>query len=223
MKPTILLVEDDQDLGKAIQQSLITHGYEVQLCYTYAQALQEIQTPYSCYLLDIQLQDGNGLRLCRRIREHSDAPILIISADQAEGTILQGYAYQADDYITKPFRLSILLAKIKAVLHRTQPPTLFEYQGYRLSCASLCLFLPDDESIPLTVTETAILHVLFANPSRYVTRAELQRAIWMKTGRETSDETITVRISMLNKKIPAASVNFIESIRYLGYRLRIQQ
>ena len=188
MKHTILIVEDDKDLGKAMKQALQAQDYEVQLCFTYAQAQQEIQTPYSCYLLDIRLQDGNGLRLCRLIRKQSDAPVIIISADQKEGTILQGYEYQADDYIIKPFRLAVLLAKIKAVLHRSQSQMLLEYQGYRLSCDSSCLYLPTDETLSLTATEAAILHVLFTNSSRYVSREELKRAIWMKTGRETSDE-----------------------------------
>lgn len=99
----ILLVEDDKVLANTLAEILEKKGYETTICYNYMQAYHEIEHAFDCFLLDQILPDGNGLDLCRLIREKSASPILIISSDTAESSILKGFALEADDYIEKPF------------------------------------------------------------------------------------------------------------------------
>lgn len=115
----ILLVEDDKVLANTLAEILEKKGYETTICYNYMQAYHEIEHAFDCFLLDQILPDGNGLDLCRLIREKSASPILIISSDTAESSILKGFALEADDYIEKPFRLNVFLAKIESVLRRS--------------------------------------------------------------------------------------------------------
>jgi DNA-binding response OmpR family regulator len=112
----ILVLEDNKNLAFAI--SHVLQEYEVSVCLNARQAYEKLEKPFDCYLLDIGLPDGNGLEICSYIRTFSNRPILILSADRTEESILKGYASLADDYLEKPFLLSVLQAKIKALMHR---------------------------------------------------------------------------------------------------------
>lgn len=114
----ILIIEDDKELAYTLKDILEHNAFDVMICFTFEQAYQELNRAYDCYLIDNRLPDGCGLDLCKLIREITDDPIVFISSDTNESSILKSYEFDADDYIEKPFRIKVLLAKIQSVLKR---------------------------------------------------------------------------------------------------------
>ena len=116
----ILIIEDDKELAYTLKDILEHIAFDVMICFTFEQAYQELNRAYDCYLIDNRLPDGCGLDLCKLIREITDDPIVFISSDTNESSILKSYEFDADDYIEKPFRIKVLLAKIQSVLKKSR-------------------------------------------------------------------------------------------------------
>ncbi|MDD7280666.1 response regulator transcription factor [Floccifex sp.] len=212
----ILIVEDDKELALTLSEILEQHQYETMICYNCKQAYNEIQKPYDCFLLDNRLPDGSGMELCSYIRQFSHDPIIFISSDTQETSILKGFALQADDYIEKPFRLKVLLAKIEAVLKRAGKYN----EIYKLKDA--CLYkqhkklVINEEEFELTITDTVILECLFKSYPRVVSRNEICSALFHNMGKVTSDATLNVRISELRRRLGVYGSR-VESVRHVGY------
>lgn len=214
----ILIVEDDKDLAITLKKVLERHSFYVQICYTFQQACIEIEKPFDCYLLDIRLPDGSGYDICKLIRLSSDNPILFISADHSETSELQAFHVKGDDYIEKPFHLSVLVAKIEALLLRLHLRTDTLQRGDIIFDKDNHVFKDGALSIHLTKTEMVIIETLLKNNNAIVSRERLLHAIWSNTNTNTSDSTLTVRISTLKKKIETNNRIHIECIRSVGYR-----
>lgn len=216
----VLIVEDDKDLAATLSKILQNKGFETMVCYTFQQAYHEIEHHYDCFLLDQVLPDGNGFQLLSLIREKSSSPVLILSSDRNENSILKGYALEADDYIEKPFRLNVFLAKLESVLRRAGT-TISEYSidGFRLSFGTRKLYIEEQE-VSLTLTESIILESLFQVYPNIVSRKQLIQNIYAKTHRETSSQTLNVRLSELRKKLGVHSVH-IENIVGSGLRWKL--
>lgn len=216
----ILIVEDDRDLADTLAKILQNKGFETMTCYTYEQAYNEIENHFDCFLLDQILPDGNGFQLLTMIREKSSSPVLIISSDKNEHSILKGYALEADDYIEKPFRLNVFLAKLESVLRRTGT-TRSEYsiEDFHLFIDTKRLYVQGQE-IPLSLTESIILESLFQAYPNVVSRKQLVQNIYSKTHRETSPKTLNVRLSELRKKLGIYATH-IENIAMSGLRWKI--
>lgn len=213
----ILLVEDDQDLANTLADILEKKGYETTVCYNYVQAYHEIEHSFDCFLLDQILPDGNGLELCRLIRERSLSPILIISSDTAESSILKGYSLEADDYIEKPFRLNVFLAKVESVLRRSGKLNSEIIVGdFRLS-TELKMLSIFDQNISLTLTESVILETLFRSYPHVSSRQKITQNIFDKTNKMTSAQTLNVRLSELRKKL-GIYASHLEAIHNSGLR-----
>ncbi|MBM6810381.1 response regulator transcription factor [Faecalitalea cylindroides] len=213
----ILLVEDDKVLANTLAEILEKKGYETTICYNYMQAYHEIEHAFDCFLLDQILPDGNGLDLCRLIREKSASPILIISSDTAESSILKGFALEADDYIEKPFRLNVFLAKIESVLRRSgKLDKEITIGDFRLSTELKILSAPNQD-ISLTVTESAILENIFRFFPHIASRQQITRNIFDRTNKITSAQTLNVRLSELRKKLGIHS-SHLEAIPNSGLR-----
>lgn len=213
----ILLVEDDIELAKRIQEALSIHTYETTICVTYKQALNEIKRPFDCYLLDVHLPDGNGLELCSEIRFHCKNPIIFISSDTSEESILMSYKIDGDDYIEKPFRLRVLLAKVEYCLKKTGIlNNEMEIDGFTLNKNTHTLFCPDMQ-IDLSPTEYTIIEQLFSSYPNPVSREKMYIALFSSTGKNISDATLNVRVSELKKKLGSYSYK-IQSKRYIGYK-----
>lgn len=213
----ILIVEDDKDLANTISKILKSKGFETVVCFNFMQAYNEIEQNYDCFLLDQLLPDGNGFQLLSMIREKNSSPVLMISSDRNESSILKGYDLLADDYIEKPFRLNVLLAKLESVLRRAGK------LNNQITIDDCTLFLETKELIiqnnrfDLTTTETIILSSLFQAYPNVVSRKKLIQDIYARTKHETSSSTLNVRLSELRKKLDIYSYH-IENITGSGLR-----
>ncbi len=223
----VLVVEDQADLNEAIARVLQREGFQVLVAYRAAEALEVIEEGRAdAVILDLNLPDMDGVDVCRRIREVSDVPVLMLTARTAEKERVAGLEAGADDYITKPFSIRELVARLRAVLRRRRPvrqeapqPTrrvlqvddiLLDRDGYQLYVRG--------KPVPVTPTEFKILRVLMENRGRVVSREELARAVW---GDEPPDShVIDVHISKVRSKIGDSpkQPKHLHTIRGLGYR-----
>ncbi len=194
----ILVLDDDAILNKNIGLALQTAGYTVLSAVTIAEA--EAQFPNAdLLLLDIILPDGNGVELCRRIRDCSDVPIIFLTSNDEETDIIKGLESGGDDYITKPFRLRELLSRIGANLRR-----------YSVTPQSA---LPE-----LTAVEQKLLEYLMRNKGRYLTREQILAYLWDSKGCFVNDNTLSVHISRLRDKLKETDCGRIITKRGLGYQ-----
>ncbi|MDO4863500.1 MAG: response regulator transcription factor [Ruminococcus sp.] len=192
----ILLVEDDRSLSGSIALALGSDGHSVAQAYSAEQA-QELLAGADIVLLDVSLPDKSGFELCRIIRESSDIPIIFITSYDEEADILRGLDSGGDDYITKPFRLNVLLSRVRAVLRR---------------CT---VQLPDME---LTAVEKKLLEYLMLNRERFLTREQILAYLWDSKGCFVNDNTLSVNISRLRDKLRSSGRGQIITERGVGYK-----
>lgn len=213
----ILIVEDDKNLALTLREVVESKGFETTVCFNFQQALHEIEKAFDLYLLDVRLPDGNGLDLCKKIRETSQDPILFISSDTSEASILKSYSLQADDYVEKPVRLNILLAKIDSILQRVGKYT----ETYHIGSATLNIkeqsLMIQQNIYELSTVELSILEGLFKAYPAFVTRENCCRLVFGRTSHYPSLATLSVRISELKKKLDHDAYH-IDSFRTLGFR-----
>ena len=217
----ILFVADDHFLRKKIIQMLCQQGYEVLEADSKLQASHMIlsDSNIDLYLLDVMLSDGDGFSLCRLIREHSNHPILFLTACDDEESVVTGLKLGADDYITKPFREAVLLARIETNLRRLSNAALTDYLqagDAKLDLTNNQLYIADTP-IVLAPVEYEIVHILMQQTGMIVRREIFQECIWEFDG-GVDDNTLTVHISRIRRKIGATR---IETIKGFGYRWRV--
>lgn len=192
----ILLVEDDRTLSGSIALALNSDGHSVLQAYSSEEAA-EFLTQADMVLLDVSLPDKSGFELCKAIRESSDIPIIFITSYDEETDILRGLDSGGDDYITKPFRLNVLLSRVRAVLRR---------------CT---VQLPD---IELTAVEEKLLEYLMQNRGRFLTREQILAYLWDSKGCFVNDNTLSVNISRLRDKLRDSGKGQIITKRGVGYK-----
>ncbi len=226
--PCILLVEDDADTRRLVARNLEAHGYDVEATPDGATALArwEARRP-DLVLLDLGLPDLDGVSIIRHIRREANTPILVLSARGREEQKVDALDHGADDYVTKPFGMSELHARLRALLRRSAGP---DREGDGAVCSGrICLDVPRHEvsvagsPVHLTPREFELLRVLISAGGRVVTRQRLLEAVW---GRAYADEGhyLHVHISQLRRKLDAAAPELeagaaIESEPGVGYRL----
>lgn len=201
----ILVVEDDQLLNSTLHYNLITVGYEVDAALTKkdAQYLYRKQK-YDLIILDINLPDGNGFDLCEEIQKHhDDTAIVFLTANDMEYDILKGYEIGADDYITKPFSMSVFKKKIAAILYRiTQKNSedFYEddilYINFTTMKSTLC-----GSPVVFTPLEYRLLKILTKNPQTVLTRKILLEKLWDINGNFVDEHALTAAISRVRNKI----------------------
>ena len=225
----ILLVEDDGSTRSLIASNLEAHGYQVRDAGSAATALRawDAQRP-DLVLLDLGLPDADGTTVVRRVRREGTTPILILSARGEETDKVAALELGADDYVTKPFGLEELRARVAALLRRAAGPAADTTGSITLGPLVLDVARREvrvgDEPVDLTPREYELLKVLVSQPGRLVTRGTLLRAVW---GRQYVDEDhyLHVYVSRLRRKLAAADPT--DTIRDLiiaepgvGYRIR---
>ncbi|WP_310830190.1 response regulator transcription factor [Paenibacillus pedocola] len=218
---TLLIVEDDRSLNKGISLSLAQNGLNIEQAYTLAMAEQIFaSTPVDLILLDINLPDGSGLDFCETIRRTSQVPVIFLTANDMEPDIVTGFALGGDDYITKPFSLMILRARVMAVLKRTAP-----HPEDKITIGPLSLdfgkleFYKHKEQLTLSKTEIKLLNLLVSNPSIILNREQLIDKIWSQDAEFVDENALTVAVKRLRAKIedePAAP-KYIKTVYGLGY------
>jgi two-component system phosphate regulon response regulator PhoB len=222
-KKRILIVEDDSALVEVLNFNLTQAGYEVLAARDGHEALRQAHlVPQDLILLDIMLPGLDGIEVCRRLRSSSgtrNVLIVMLTAKSEDLDQLVGFSVGADDYVTKPFSVNVLLHRIKALLRRQEPQSderdVIVTQGIVVDRQSHQA-MAGDTSLPLTKSEFALLEVLVRNKGRAFSRAELIDAA-LGDDANVLERTIDVHIRALRKKL-GTYANLIETIRGVGYR-----
>jgi DNA-binding response OmpR family regulator len=224
----VLIIDDDVDLLDVVGYALRREGFNVQIAADGQQALQRIQSSKpDVVLLDIRLSKTNGLEVLRRIRESDDIPVIVLTALNDEETVLKSFNLGADDFITKPFSMRQLTARIRAVMRRANHAQKVE-AGRALALGEATLDLDSHElavagrNVRLTPTEFKLLHILGMNEGRVVSTSRLIEYIW---GYNNEEDTGLLRthISHIRAKLQQLGVGTaidITGIPGVGYRLR---
>ena len=230
MKNRILIVEDEEKIARFIELELIHEGYEVEKCADGRTGLELAEGgDFSLVLLDIMLPELNGLEVLRRLRKTSDVPVIMLTARDAVMDKVAGLDQGADDYITKPFAIEELLARIRLVLRRrshTNQGSAPETPSDLLRCGELTLSESHHEAkyagnvIELTGREFDLLHTLLVNKNIVMSRDSLLGKVW---GYDYMGETnvVDVYIRYLRSKIDEVyGISLIQTVRGVGYVIR---
>lgn len=219
----IFLLEDDEAIGLALSYSLENEGYSVTLCKNVKDAFNTIENDFSLYILDLTLPDGSGYEVCKKIKEKGDLPVIFLTAYDDEANVVMGLELGGDDYITKPFRLKELLARIKTVLRRYNKDTadgILKISDIKINMNEAKVYKGTQEII-LTAMEYRLLLIFINNRGTVLTRQRLLEDIWDVAGDFVNDNTLTVYIKRLRDKIEdnPAEPKIIKTVRGLGYIL----
>lgn len=217
---TILLIEDDENLSRGIAFAFEKAGYRPLSARSINEGKRLLeQQEADLIILDLGLPDGNGMDLCKEIRAHSHIPIIMLTACDLETDEVQGLMSGADDYITKPFTLSVLRARVEALFRRmeTNHHPILQSGQFRLD-THLCKLYRGDAEIPISVTEFRLLNQLMSNAGQILTKEQIL-AIWDLHGSFVDENTLSVNISRLRAKIEEDPKNpkTIKTIHGMGY------
>lgn len=218
---TILIVEDDVSLNKGIMLTLAQDGLNIRQAYDISSAERIYnEEPIDLIILDINLPDGNGLEFCESVRQRSQVPIIFLTANDLEVDIVTGLELGGDDYITKPFSLMVLRARVMAVFRRTDPERADKMEIDDLSFDfGKMEFRKADQSILLSRTEQKLLKVLLMNRGNILTREQLMDKVWGKEAEFVDENALTVTVKRLRAKIEdhPSEPTYIKTIYGLGY------
>ncbi len=221
----LLVVEDDKTIALGLEYSLSQEGYTVVVCNdvtTGKKAFTEHR--FDLCILDLTLPDGSGYELCKLARERWDLPVIILTACDEEVNVVMGLELGADDYITKPFRIRELTARIKTVLRRykkeNSAKNVIELEGLRIHTTDARVY-KNGQEIVLTALEYRILLIFANHEGRVLSRNQLLEGIWDVAGDFVNDNTLTVYIKRLRDKLEddPQNPNIIKTIRGLGYKV----
>lgn len=225
-KERILIVEDDSSIARILSDHLRKEGYFVTWASTGKEGWEDFKADqYDLALIDIMLPEMDGFTLCRNIRLESDIPILILSAKTESESKINGLDIGADDYITKPFRLDELSARISSQLRRyrrymktDESKTLEYYHGLKIDFQKEMVYV-DGEKVLLTGKEWELLILLAKNPFKTFSKTELYEHVWQQEDLN-GNNTITVHIKALRTKLNdhAKIAKYIQTVWGEGYR-----
>ena len=193
----ILLVEDDEAMADSLIFALEAEQFTVRHAATLEEAEQGCKG-VDLIILDVSLPDGCGFDFCKRLRQRENCPVIFLTARDDEADIVHGLELGTDDYITKPFRLRELIARIHALIRRAKGKNQ----------------LPDT----LTATERRLVHYLQINSDRVVTRNQILDCLWDQHGEFVDDNTLSVHIRRLREKLDTDGVQHIRTVRGIGYQ-----
>ena len=209
MAKKVLVVDDEKLIVKGIRFRRLQDGMEVDCAYDGEEALNRAKAnSYDMILLDVMLPKMDGFEVCQAIREFSDVPIVMLTAKGDDMDKILGLEYGADDYITKPFNILEVKARIKAIMRRTSPErapqvqsSVIEKGDIKLDCDSRRLFINDNE-INLTAREFELLEILIKNENKVYSRESLLKIVW---GEDYPGDvrTVDVHVRRLREKIEA--------------------
>lgn len=221
----IFLLEDDSSIAMGLQYSLSKEGYETTLTTNVKDALKLVnEKEFNLYILDLTLPDGSGYDVCKAIKEKGDYPVIFLTAFDDEVNVVMGFDLGADDYISKPFRINELMARIKSVLRRYKSENskkgIIEIHGLTVNTNEAKVYKNGDEII-LTAMEYRLLLILINNQGKILSRNQLLESLWDVDGIFVNDNTLTVYIKRLRSKIEDDLENpkIIKTVRKMGYIL----
>lgn len=218
----LFLLEDDSAIATGLAYSLQNEGYTVSIAKTVKEAREIISNEdFSLYILDLTLPDGNGYDVCRAIKKRGDFPVIFLTAYDDEVNVIMGLELGADDYISKPFRVKELMARIKTVLRRYSRESadgIIKAGNLVINTNEAKVYKNNNEII-LTATEYKLLLTFLNNKGVILTRTRLLENLWDVEGDFINDNTLTVYIKRLRDKIEdnPSKPELIKTIRGLGY------
>lgn len=217
----VFLLEDDEAIGIGLKYSLENEGYTVTIATSVKSAFEIInKEKFALYILDLTLPDGSGYDVCKKIKSIGDFPVIFLTAYDDEVNVVMGLELGADDYISKPFRVKELIARIKSVLRRynRENKGIIKIGNVLINTNKATVFKNGQEVI-LTAMEYKLFLILLNNRGNILSRNKLLEYIWDVEGDFVNDNTLTVYIKRLRDKIeydPSAPM-IIKTIRGLGY------
>lgn len=221
----ILVVDDEKSIVKGIKFSLEQDDMKVEVAYDGETALELAKANhYDMILLDIMLPGFSGLEVCQMIREFSDVPIIMLTAKGDDMDKILGLEYGADDYITKPFNILEVKARIKAIFRRNnrnvpeqENQKVIETKGLKIDVDSRRVYI-DDKEVNLTAKEFELVYLLASNPNKVYSREQLLKTIWGPSYPGDA-RTVDVHVRRLREKIEAtpADPKYIHTKWGVGY------
>lgn len=218
----LFVLEDDAAIGMGLSYSLKNEGYDVTVAKNVKSAYEILnKETFSLYILDLTLPDGSGYDVCREIKKSGDFPVIFLTAYDNEVNVVMGLDLGADDYISKPFRIKELLARIKSVLRRyskDSPDGVVSVGSIKVNTNEAKVYKNGAEII-LTAMEYKLLLIFINNRGKVLSRQRLLEDIWDVAGDFVNDNTLTVYIKRLRDKIEEdpAKPQIIKTVRGLGY------
>lgn len=217
----VLLVEDNETIVMGLKYSLEQEEFKVISAKSILESKEKLkEEKIDLILLDVSLPDGNGFDICKEIKQNLDIPVIFLTAQDEETSVVLGLDLGADDYIVKPFRTRELISRINSVLRRygkkEESTGVIQYKNIKIDTNKAVVY-KDDEEIIFTSLEYKILLLLFTNQNKLMTREQLLERIWDIAGNFVNDNTLTVYIKRIRKKLDDETV--IRTVRGLGYRV----
>lgn len=220
----ILIIEDDAALGRGLVLALSDGTRACTLAKSCTEARQVLQcTSLSLVLLDVNLPDGSGLSLLEEIRTAGGPPVILLTANDLETDIVTGLTLGADDYITKPFSLAVLRARVEAALRRAAPApsaAVFRQDGFVFDFDALC-FSANGHAVQLSQTEQRLLRLLIENHGCTVPRGTLVDRIWTDGAEYVDENALSVAVGRLRRKLGANAP--IQTVYGVGYSWAVRQ
>lgn len=216
----ILVVEDDTMLNSGLCYNLELDEYKAIPAHDATTALKKIQNEsFDLIILDVNLPDGDGFELCKKIKAMQDTPVVFLTARDLEADVMTGFDLGADDYITKPFNINIFRKKVAAVLKRskrTENQSLYECGDMVIDFDKLTASVKN-EPVILTPTEYKILKIFTSNPDILLTRQVLLEKLYDVDANFVDEHALTVNINRLRSKIETGDRKYIRTVYGMGY------
>jgi two-component system, OmpR family, response regulator MprA len=218
----ILVVEDEQRMAELLEQALHEEGHQVVLARDGREGFEIARySPFDVIVLDVMLPGMDGLAVARKLRDGGNqTPVLMLTARDAPADIVNGLNSGADDYLTKPFPLEILLARLRAVSRRgaIPRPTCLQIADVRLDPASRQV-TRGGEALNLTPREYKLIELLMRNPGRAISRETILESVW-GFGSDVTENTLEVFVRLLRMKVDTRGPKLIHTVRGFGYMMR---
>lgn len=215
----ILIVEDDEYICSSLKETLELKNYEVMIASTAKQAKEKIDTSIDLIIMDIQLPDGNGIILCQQIRQKYHMPLLFLTCQNDEETIVEGLNAGGDDYVCKPFGIKELYARIHSLLRRIPVNQDIIYSADLKIDTKTYQVYKNNELLDLSIVTYHILLSLVKAHGMVITRNQLMTLIEQQTHHFVEDNTLSVHMKRLRQKLGSYhGQSYIETLRGVGYR-----
>mgnify|MGYP001047100254 FL=1 len=222
----ILIVDDEKDICEILEFNLSNEGFDVELAYSAEEALKKLNPDFSLILLDVMMGGMSGYKMAEKLRkEGNNIPIVFLTAKDTENDMLTGFSVGGDDYISKPFSIKEVIARIKAVVKRLEVKKNTKESTTELTFAGIVINMDkkeltvDGEKEALTKTEFEILALLATNVDKVFSREDIIQTVWRETPYIT-ERTVDVHIARLRKKMGEYS-SLIANRSGYGYRFNI--
>ena len=215
----ILLLEDDAALGTGIQLALQSPQVQITLCVSLQQAREALtRNRFELLILDVNLPDGSGLELLKEVRKTSQVPVMMLTANDMEMDIVTGLESGADDYITKPFSLAVLRARVNTQLRRGTKLARVEMDGFRFDFDRM-EFRKNGQLLELSKTEQKLLRLLVENRGQTLSRAVLVDRIWTDGAEFVDENALSVTVKRLRTKLEdnPSSPKYLKTVYGIGY------